>query len=167
MPVRPYCRPLLTPVAQVLDNDPALHFALLRLQLVELIRTCTAQPGGDITPALTFASAELAPRAPLKPEFLEELEQAMALIVFPRDRLEPRLAALLQPDLRRQVADRVNQAVLGCENEHRELSNRNLNRLRLWSDRNGRDEKLPALSGIDMALGESDRAGNGDVMASS
>jgi len=52
---------------QILDSDPSLHFALLRLQLVELIRTCNATPDGNITPALNFATTQLAPRAPTKP----------------------------------------------------------------------------------------------------
>src|SRR2546429_5534923 len=72
---------------KILDGDSSLHFALLRLQLVELIRTCTSTPGGDITPALTFATTQLAPRAPTKKEFLEDLERTMALLIFPPDNL--------------------------------------------------------------------------------
>jgi len=79
---------------QVLDSNPSLHFALLRLQLVELIRTCNSISGGDITPALTFATTRLAPRASVNSEFLGDLERTMALLVFPPDNLEPELAAL-------------------------------------------------------------------------
>lgn len=126
----------------MLDTDPALHFALLRLQLVELIRTCNASPGGDITPALTFATSELAPRAPGRPEFLEDLERTMALLVFPAENLEPQLAVLLHPDLRRQVADRVNKAVLDGENRRRDAAIRNLCRLRMWAENQVRKEDL-------------------------
>ena len=83
---------------------------------MELIRIYNATPGGDITPALTFASTQLAPRAPTNKEFLEDLERTMALLIFPPDSLEPPLAALLQPELRRTVADRVNKAILTVQN---------------------------------------------------
>jgi len=146
---------------QVLDSDPALHFALLRLQLVELIRTCNAVPGGDITPALTFATSELAPRAPTNPEFLEDLERTMALLVFPPDNLEPQLAALLHPDLRRSVADRVNKAILECQNESRVARVRDLSRLRSWAEMSARGERkdLPAK----MEIVVSEEGGGGDV----
>ena len=58
-----------------MDENGPLHFALLRLQMVELIRTCTASPGGDITPALEFATAMLGPRAAQDEQFLEDLEK--------------------------------------------------------------------------------------------
>jgi hypothetical protein len=118
----------------------------LRLQLVELIRSCNATPGGDITPALNFATSQLAPRAPTNPEFLEDLERTMALLVFPPDNLEPQLAALLHPDLRRSVADRVNKAILASQNQRRDAAIRNLVRLRAWAENTARDAKrdLPA-----------------------
>jgi hypothetical protein len=145
---------LLT-VYKVLDSNPPLHFALLRLQLVELIRECNSKPGGDITPALTFATQQLAPRAPTNPEFLEDLERTMALLVFPPDNLEPQLAALLHPDLRRSVADSVNKAILRCQNQRRDAAIRTLVRLRAWTENTARDSKknLPAL----LELGLDDR----------
>jgi len=139
----------------VLDNDSSLHFALLRLQLVELIRTCNASPGGDIAPALTFATSELAPRAPTNPEFLEDLERTMALLVFPSNNLEPQLAALLDPHLRRQVADRVNKAVLECENQRREAAISNLSRLRAWAEIRVKDDSLIGdVPSISLRLGD-------------
>ncbi len=131
---------------KVLDSNPSLHFALLRLQLVELIRTCNAIPGGDITPALAFATTQLAPRAPTNKEFMEDLERTMALLVFPSDSLEPPLAALLQPGLRRSVADRVNKAILTCQNTRRDAAIRSLVRLRAWAEDTARQSKkdLPA-----------------------
>ena len=140
----------------MLDSDPSLHFALLRLQLVELIRTCNASPGGDITPALTFATSELAPRAPTNQEFLEDLERTMALLVFPPDNLEPQLAALLHPDLRRHVAERVNKAILECQNERRDAAIRDLVQLRSWAENHARDERndLPARMELGLNEGE-------------
>lgn len=124
---------------QVLDNDPPLHFALLRLQLVELIRTYNSTPGGDITPALDFATAQLGSRASENPAFLGDLERTMALLMFPPDDLEPKLAELLHPDLRRGVADKVNKAILVCESHRREAFVRNLVRLRAWAEHSARE----------------------------
>lgn len=131
---------------KVLDSNPSLHFALLRLQLVELIRVCNDTPGGDITPALNFATTQLAPRAPTNKEFMEDLERTMALLVFPQDNLEPPLAALLRPELRRCVADRVNKAILTSQNARRDATIRSLVRLRAWAEDTARqvNKDLPA-----------------------
>ncbi|KAE9371487.1 hypothetical protein N431DRAFT_426146 [Stipitochalara longipes BDJ] len=142
---------------QVLDSNPSLHFALLRLQLVELIRTCNASPGGDITPALNFATAQLAPRAPTNREFMEDLERTMALLVFPSDSLEPPLAALLQPGLRQSVADRVNKAILACQNQRRDAAIRSLVRLRAWAENTARETKRDLPATIDLGLDGDER----------
>ncbi|KAK4691835.1 glucose-induced degradation protein 8, partial [Lecanoromycetidae sp. Uapishka_2] len=118
---------------QLFDQDPALHFSLLRLQLIELIRTATATPDGDITPALTFATTHLAPRAPTNPEFLEDLERTMALLIFPPDNLAPPLAALLQPSLRQEVAKRVNKALLESSQERTKATLFDLVNHRSWA----------------------------------
>ncbi|KAG9245253.1 ran binding protein in the microtubule-organising centre [Calycina marina] len=150
----------------VLDHNPALHFALLRLQLVELIRTCNSTPGGDITPALKFATAELAPRASAQSEYLEDLERTMALLVFPPDNLEPQLAALLHPDLRRSVADRVNKAILTAQNQRRDASIRNLVRLRAWAEDYARESKkdLPARMDLGLDIGNNNDTNGSDPM---
>ncbi|EQB58759.1 ran binding protein in the microtubule-organising centre [Colletotrichum gloeosporioides Cg-14] len=144
--------------SEILDRDPTLHFALLRLQLVELIRACTATPGGDITPALTFATHHLGPRAPTDPRFLKDLEETMALLVFPHSDLEPQLAAILHPDLRRGVADDVNKAILQRETERREASIRNLIRMRAWAENTARAEKKALPDRISIGLN-----GDGDT----
>jgi hypothetical protein len=79
----------------------------------------------------------------------------MALLVFPPDNLEPQLAALLHPDLRRSVADSVNKAILRCQNQRRDAAIRTLVRLRAWTENTARDSKknLPAL----LELGLDDR----------
>jgi len=140
---------------QILDADPSLHFALLRLQLVELIRICTSQPNGDISPALTFAMTHLAPRAPQRPEFLEDLERTMALLIFPPDNLAPPLASLLDPSLRKTVANKVNEAILSSQGARREARIRDLVRLRTWAEQRAREAKkdLPATIelGLDLA----------------
>ncbi|QSZ34211.1 hypothetical protein DSL72_005801 [Monilinia vaccinii-corymbosi] len=150
---------------QVLEKNPALHFSLLRLQLVELIRTCNAVPSSDITPALNFATTQLAPRAPANPEFLEDLERTMALLVFPPDKLEPQLAALLHPDLRRSVADKVNKAILQSQNQRRDAAIRDIVRLRAWAENTARDAKKEIPDFIELGLdddnGEDNIHGNG------
>ncbi|KAI9797423.1 MAG: hypothetical protein M1833_005463 [Piccolia ochrophora] len=137
---------------QILDHNPSLHFALLRLQLVELIRQCTAKPDGDITPALNFATSELAPRAPTKPEFLEDLERTMALLIFPPDNLAPPLAALLDPSLRKSVANRVNEAILISQGARREARIRNMVRLRAWAEHKAREAKKDVPSRLPLGL---------------
>ena len=122
---------------------------------MELIRTCSSSPDGDITPALTFATTQLAPRAPTNPEFLEDLERTMALLIFPSDNLAPPLAALLDPNLRKTVANKVNEAILINQGARREARIRNLVRLRTWAEAKARDAKkdLPATLplGLDLA----------------
>lgn len=143
-------------ISQILDSDASLHFALLRLQLVELIRTCNT-PGGDITPALDFATTQLAPRAPTNPEFLDDLERTMALILFPPDNLEPELAELLHPDLRKSVADRVNKAILASQNRRRNAAIRALVELRAWSEDTAREAKKDLPASLDLGLDSQSR----------
>lgn len=138
---------------QVLDENPALHFALLRLQLVELIRTCTAGDGdGDIGPALEFATSHLAPRAPTNPQFLEDLERTLALLIFPSDNLTPSLAPLLHPDLRKDIATRVNEAILESQGARKEARLRNLVKLRAWSEQKSREAKKDIPDTLDIGL---------------
>ncbi|KAI0100375.1 ran binding protein in the microtubule-organising centre [Nemania sp. FL0031] len=126
----------------ILDNDDSLLFALLRLQLVELIRDCNNSPDRDISTALKFAQTKLGPKATTKPEFLEDLEKTMSLLVFPQDDdLDPSLAALLQPSLRRDVADQVNQAILDHQKQRKETAIRQLVQMRVWSEEVTRKEK--------------------------
>ncbi|KAL2022606.1 hypothetical protein VTK56DRAFT_4950 [Thermocarpiscus australiensis] len=134
---------------ELLDMNPELHFSLLRLQLVELIRQCN---GGDITPALDFASNKLAPRAATNRDFLDDLEQTMALLIFPHDNLRPELAALLSSDLRRMTATKVNEAVLLRQNQRREAAIRQLVRMRLWAETSARSKKKDLPDSIELGL---------------
>ena len=121
---------------QILDTDAALHFALLRLQLIELIRSCTSSAESDVTPALSFASSQLAPRAATNPDFLKDLELTMTLLIFlpATGKLQKELAELLEPSLRRDVASRVNEAILTSMGAHGEARMRSLVRLRQWAE---------------------------------
>lgn len=161
-------QPRLT-VCQILDKDTPLHFALLRLQLVEIIRTCRATPDGDMEPALEFATEKLGPRAPTNPQFLEALEKTMTLLVFSHDpkTLEPSVAALLKPDLRREVADKVNTAIVDRQLHRRDAAIRHLVQMRAWAENTVRkDAKYTLPSRIDLGLNgeEADRTAQDVVM---
>lgn len=134
-----------------MDEDKALHFSLLRLQLVELIKSCNAA-GGDISPALKFATEQLGPRAPTSPQFLEDLEKTMALLLFPPETLEPQLAALLDTDLRRDAANSVNRAILERQSTRREAAIRQLVRMRAWAESAVREQGTALPDSIDIGL---------------
>ncbi|GAP85911.2 putative ran binding protein in the microtubule-organising centre [Rosellinia necatrix] len=142
----------------ILDNDDSLLFALLRLQLVELIRNCNSSPDRDISAALKFAQTKLGPKATVKQEFLEDLEKTMSLLVFPQDdSLDSSLSALLQPSLRRDVADQVNQAILEYQHQRKETAIRQLVQMRVWSEEVARKDckkDLPAV--IELGLDNDD-----------
>jgi hypothetical protein len=123
-----------------------------------------ATPDGDITPALTFATKLLAPRAPTSPEFLEDLERTMALLIFPPDELAPPLKALLDPDLRRSVANRVNEAILLDQGMRREASIRRLLRLRAWSEQKAREAKKDIPEKLSFGL-DMERTSNSALVA--
>jgi hypothetical protein len=135
-----------------LDENPSLHFSLLRLQLVELIRKCSSTPDGDITPALEFATSQLAPRAPTNPQFLEDLERTLALLIFPSENLAPPLAALLHPDLRKEIATKVNEAILQNQGARKEARLRNLVKLRAWAEQKAREAKRDIPDHLDLSL---------------
>ncbi|KAI4165411.1 MAG: hypothetical protein LQ342_000820 [Letrouitia transgressa] len=146
---------------QVLEQNSSLHFALLRLQLVELIRVCVADPTADIMPAIDFATAHLAPRAPTNPEFLEDLERTMALLIFPPDKMAPSLATLLDPSLRKEVAKRVNEALLQSQNERTKAKIFDLVRLRAWSESKAREAERCIPKKIDIGLDPDHNGQNG------
>ncbi|KAL4806415.1 CTLH/CRA C-terminal to lish motif domain-containing protein [Aspergillus unguis] len=143
---------------QILDENPSLHFALLRLQLVELIRSCTSNPDGDITPALDFATSQLAPRAPTNPEFLEDLEKTLALLIFPKENLTPSLAPLLHSDLRRDIFAKVNAAILQDHGARTEALLCDFARLYAWAEQKAREAKKDIPDKLDLGLGESNNS---------
>jgi hypothetical protein len=110
------------------------------LQLIELIRTCTSSATSDITPALNFASSQLAPRAATNSEFLNDLELTMSLLIFlpATGTLQKELTELLEPSLRRNVASKVNEAILTTMGARGEARMRSLVRLRHWAEAKAR-----------------------------
>lgn len=122
------------------------------MQLVELIRDGTSHPGGDISPALEFATSQLAPRAPTNPQFLEDLERTLALLIFPSENLSPSLAPLLHPDLRKEIATRVNEAILQSQGARKEARLRNLVKLRAWAEQKAREARKDVPEKLDIGL---------------
>lgn len=115
-----------------------------------------ASPGGDIAPALDFATTHLGPRAPTDSKFLKDLEETMALLILPHQDLEPELAAILHPDLRREVADNVNKAILQRQSERRESAIRQLVKMRAWAESTARAENKQLPDKIELAISKSE-----------
>jgi len=151
---------------QILDTDPSLHFALLRLQLIELIRACTSSSTSDITPALNFASSQLAPRAATNNDFLKDLELTMSLLIFlpaAPGTLQKELNELLEPSLRRNVASKVNEAILISMGAHGESRMRSLVRLRQWAETKARAAQKDIPPALPLGLQDADeRSANGN-----
>ena len=138
---------------ELLDINPALHFALLRLHLIELIRKGYNSDGiGDIQPALDFAASHLAQRAPSNPQFLADLEKTMALLCFPPDNLVPQLRELMDIKLRRKIAEQVNEALLKQQGLSGESKIKNLVKLWGWGEEllKAENVKYPTLQTQDL-----------------
>lgn len=131
---------------KLLEKDETLHFALLRLQLVELIRSCGTTSTDDPTPAINFATTELAPRALTNPQFLEDLERTMTLLMFEPKDLLPQYATLLDRKLRVDVARRVNEALFREQGERTKTKLSTLVHLRAWVEQKALESNkdLPA-----------------------
>lgn len=70
----------------------------------------------------------------------------MALLIFPPDNLAPPLAALLDPVLRQEVAQRVNQALLLSQGERSKATLYDLVNYRSWANQKAiqaKKEHLP------------------------
>jgi len=78
----------------------------------------------------------------------------MALIVFPHDKLGPDLEPLLHPNLRREVADNVNKALLQRQADRREAAIRMLIHTRAWAGKTAQDsgKSHSEQMGLDLSL---------------
>ena len=75
----------------------------------------------------------------------------MALLCFPMENLAPPLAELMDPVLRRQVAAKVNEAILEVQGVSKEAKIRRLVRLRAWAEQRMRSEPRDMLN-MDLRL---------------
>jgi hypothetical protein len=117
-----------------------------------MIRTCNSKGDQDFSSAIKFATDHLAPRAPINPKFLEDLEKAMALLIFSPNNLSPSLAALFHPDLRKDIARKVNEAILAGNGERIKSKLAELVRARLWAEKKAREMKRDIPDHIDFGL---------------
>lgn len=144
-------------ITQILDSDHPLHFNLLQLQLIEIIRVILDTPGGNpepnaFRPALEFATEQLAPRAPTEPKYKEALERTMALMIFPMDKMPSDFKELLNPKLRESVANSVNEAILKSKGERPEAKIRQLVRARAWAEMQAREARVELPASIPIGL---------------
>ncbi len=70
------------------------------------------------------------------------LEQTMSLVFFSPENVPPELKKLLEPDLRRVVADDVNKAILGHQSQRREATIRHFVRMRAWAEDVARERSI-------------------------
>lgn len=137
---------------QILDRNESLHFKLMQLQLIELIRKCMATKDGDIGPALSFATTHLAPRAPTRESFLTAFEETMALLIFEPATLTPKLAELLDYRKRKEVAHQVNEAILQSQGERANSKLLELVRTRVWAENRARAAKKDIPEELEVGL---------------
>ena len=84
------------------------------------------------------------------------MERTLALLIFPSDNLSPSLASLLDPSLRKEIAQRVNEAILHNQGARKEARLRNLVKLRAFAEHKARDSKKDIPDKLDIGLlGES------------
>ncbi|CAK3923483.1 related to motif-containing [Lecanosticta acicola] len=148
---------------EILDVNHLLHFSILQLQLIEIIRTISNKPGGspqsgDFRPALEFATNQLSPRAPTDYKYQQALERTMALMIYPADKMPTEFKELLDLKLREKVANNVNKAILESRGQRSEAKIRQLVRARAWAEMQARDAKVDLPSQIPIGLDAPDDA---------
>lgn len=92
----------------LLEDNKDLHFDLLSLHFVDLIRS------RKCTDALEFAQAKLTPFGKIN-KYVEKLEDFMALLAYEEPEKSP-MFHLLSPEYRQNVADGLNRAILAHAN---------------------------------------------------
>jgi len=93
----------------LLTSNPDVHFALLTLHFVELVRA------KDCASALEFAQGKLRPFGKQQDRYREKLQDCMALLAYEEPEKSP-LFQYLTDDYRQTVADELNSAVLAHAN---------------------------------------------------
>ncbi|KAF2772794.1 hypothetical protein EJ03DRAFT_324344 [Teratosphaeria nubilosa] len=158
----------------ILDDNHLLHFHLLQLQLIEIIRSIlsSAPASGNIAadsfrPALQFATEQLAPRVPTGEVYKKALERTMALMIYPPEKMTTELKQLLDLSLRETVAIDVNQAILESRGERSEAKIRQLIRARAWAEAEARAAKVDLPGYVPIGLDAEELNGaDGDAMVS-
>lgn len=153
----------------MLDKDKRLHFSLLRLQLIELIKKVFNASETDkprvVGEAIEFAQQNLAPYTPENNQFKVDLERAMALLIVPKEAWQIQqsrsdqqnafgaLAELVDPNLRVEVAQDVNAAILRSQEKSDETRIQRLLSTRAWSEELAREKGIQLPDSLDIGLG--------------
>jgi len=77
----------------------------------------------------------------------------MCLIVFAPDKIPAKITALLDPQLKQEVADAVNQAILDSYGRNKEARIKALIKLRAWAEQKAREagkDAVPPTLAIDL-----------------
>lgn len=107
---------------------------------------------GGIVPPVEFAMENLSPRAAGDEQLRQDLEQTMCLAIFRPDQLIPSLKALLDHKMRRDMAKRVNEAILETTGEGTKAKLFDLVKLRAWSEDKAREAKKDLPDNLDIGL---------------
>lgn len=111
------------------------------------------EPGeASIVPPVNFAMEHLSARAAEDDQLRHDLEQTMCLAVFRPDQLIPPLLALLDHQMRRDMAKRVNEAMLNSTGERTKAKLFDLVKLRAWSEEKARESKKELPDHLDIGL---------------
>lgn len=145
--------------ARLLDMNPALHFALLRLQMIEMVRKGQELPKEDNVDAILFARAELAPRAERDRSFLHDLNMVMALVVYDPKKRPDKIEELLRPALRMKIAEDANRALRVSTGVAAEARLKGLFKLRAWAEMKAREAKVDIPARIPLGLELADDEG--------
>lgn len=131
---------------EILDTNQLLYFHLQQQRLIELIRE------KDIVSAVEFAQNQLAEQGQESSNFLEELEQTMALLAFENPEDSP-FGELLHPAQRQKVASELNAAILEAEYRKTQPKLANILKLLLWTQEELDKKKARFPKMTDMATG--------------
>ncbi|KAK5948347.1 hypothetical protein OHC33_010657 [Knufia fluminis] len=167
----------------ILDNDPALIFSLLRLQLIELIKKISPAPESEkptlTANAITFAQQNLSPYTPRDPKFKHDLERAMGLMIVPKevwsspDSLQSEqfsmfghLYELIDPSHKMEVAQNVNAAILRFQGRQGGSKIQTILQTRAWSEGLAREKRIDLPRDLTVSLRDTppdSQNGNGDT----
>ncbi|KAF7194161.1 Glucose-induced degradation protein 8-like [Pseudocercospora fuligena] len=155
--------------SEILDDNHHLHFDLLQLQIIEMIRAIINKPGSfqvsEFKPVLEAATHQLAPRAPTDQKYQQAVDRTMSLMVFPVEKMPPEIKELLDLKLRERVANNVNKYILEKRGERSQAKIFNLVRARAWAEAQARDAKVDLPQNIPIGLdGDATAQVAGDVM---
>jgi hypothetical protein len=78
----------------------------------------------------------------------------MALLIYSKDKMTPPMLALLDPELRRGIADRVNVALLDKEGHRSQTQLKSLLKLKIWAEKRAREQKHELPDKLDIWYGD-------------